>query len=139
MAPDARLAALLGEWTGTEEVRATAWTTAGTAQGALTIEPGPGGIVFDYVETRDGGHLVAHGVVAGDGFWWFDSYGFVPESPGSAQWEDGTLVLDRRSERGRTVLRLRAEGARLAVELDTAVPADAPLAPLVRGDYARRD
>lgn len=138
MAPDARLAALLGEWSGTEEVRATAWTAAGEARGALTIEPGPGGIVFDYVETRDDGHLVAHGVVAGDGFWWFDSSGFVPESPGSARWEGGSLVLDRRSERGRTILRLRTEGARLAVELDTAVPADAALVPLIRGDYARQ-
>lgn len=137
MAPDQRLANLLGDWSGSEELFATVWTDSGTARGSLTVEPGPDGIVFDYVELRDDGHLLAHAVVAGAGFWWFDSYGFTPHSPGSAEWEADTLVLDRRSDRGRTVMRLRPEGERLAVELDTAVPADADLAPLMRAVYTR--
>jgi hypothetical protein len=133
--------ALLGDWTGTEELFPTAWTEAGTARGALSVEPGPGGILLDYVESRDGAEgapLVAHGVVAGTGFWWFDTYGFTPAAPGSAEWVDENLVLERRSDRGRTVMRLRADGDRLVVELDTAVPADAALAPLVRGVYTRQ-
>lgn len=130
--------ALLGEWTGTEELFATAWTQAGTARGALTVEPGPDGILLDYVSQNDQGHLVAHGVVAGAGFWWFDTYGFTPTTPGSASWHGDVLVLDRRSDRGRTVMRLRADGERLALELDTAVPADADPLPLVRGTYTRQ-
>jgi hypothetical protein len=128
---------LLGEWKGDEELFATAWTAAGAAQGSIVVRPGPGGIHLDYVEVHGGGRLDAHGVVAADGFWWFDSYGFVPQTPGTAAWEGDVLVLDRRSERGRTVMRLHAEGDRLALELDTAVPADAELAPLVRGAYTR--
>jgi hypothetical protein len=132
-----RTASLFGEWKGEEELFATAWTAAGSAEGSIVVRPGPHGIHFDYVEVRDGGRLDAHAVVAGAGFWWFDSYGFVPQTPGTAVWEGDTLVLDRRSDRGRTVMRLRADAERLAVELDTAVPADADLAPLVSGTYSR--
>ncbi|WP_217184955.1 hypothetical protein [Streptomyces sp. AC495_CC817] len=137
MTPDRRLANLLGDWSGSEELFATAWTGAGAARGTLTVEPGPDGIVIDYVELRDDGHLLAHAVVSGGGFWWFDSHGFVPSSPGTAEWVDDALVLDRSSERGRTVMRLRPDAGRLAVELDTAVPADAELAPLMRATYER--
>ncbi|MFD4958102.1 hypothetical protein [Microbacterium sp. NPDC058389] len=139
MTSDPRYEALVGNWTGEEELFATAWTAAGTARGSIAVRPGPDGIHLDYVETHDGGRLDAHAVVAGGGFWWFDSYGFVPQTPGTAAWEDDTLVLDRRSDRGRTVMRLRAADGRLAVELDTAVPADAEPAPLVRGSYERTD
>jgi len=132
-----RIASLLGEWKGEEELSATAWTAAGTAQGSIVVRPGPDGIHFDYAEVRDGGRLDAHAVVAGAGFWWFDSYGFTPAAPGTAVWEGDALVLDRRSDRGRTVMRLRVDSERLTVELDTAVPADAALAPLVRGTYTR--
>ncbi|MBD3943073.1 hypothetical protein IF188_15365 [Microbacterium sp. NEAU-LLC] len=137
MASSPRFESLFGEWNGEEELFATAWTAAGAAQGSIVVRPGPDGIHFDYVEVRDGGRLDAHGVVAGAGFWWFDSYGFVPQAPGSAAWDGDTLVLDRSSDRGRTVMRLRRDGEGLAVELDTAVPADADLAPLVRGTYTR--
>ena len=141
MAPDPRLRRLLGDWTGTEELFPTEWTAAGSARGALSVEPGPDGILLDYVESRDGADgapLVAHAVVAGAGFWWFDTYGFTPEAPGTATWEGDALVLDRRSDRGRTVTRLRADGDRLSLELGTAVPADAEPAPLVRGVYTRQ-
>lgn len=138
MTPDARYADLLGDWSGSEELFPTAWTAAGTARGSLTVEPGPGGILFDYVELQDAGHLLAHAVIAGDDFWWFDSYGFTPEAPGSAEWIGDELVLDRRSPRGRTVMRLRRAGDALEVALDSAVPADADLAPLMRGTYARQ-
>ena len=141
MAPDPRLRRLLGDWTGTEELFPTEWTAAGSARGALSVEPGPDGILLDYVESRDGADgapLVAHAVIAGAGFWWFDTYGFTPEAPGTATWEGDALVLDRRSDRGRTVTRLRADGDRLSLELGTAVPADAEPAPLVRGVYTRQ-
>lgn len=139
MNPDPRYAGLLGDWSGDEELFPTPWTSAGTARGALTVEPGPGGILLDYVELQDAGHLLAHAVIAGSGFWWFDSYGFVPEAPGTATWEDDTLMLDRRSPRGRTLMRLRRDGEHLEVALDTAAPADAVPVPLMRATYARQE
>lgn len=130
---------MLGDWSGDEELFPTPWTSAGAARGALTVEPGPGGVLLDYVELQDERHLLAHAVIAGTGFWWFDSYGFLPQAPGSAAWDDETLVLDRRSDRGRTIMRLRRDGERLEVALDTAVPADAEPSPLMRASYARQD
>lgn len=130
--------ALLGTWLGEEEVLPTAWTSGGPAVGRLTIVRTAAGLTLDYVESADGRpDLVAHGVVAGDGWWWFDSYGFVPTTPGTAEWKGDSLVLERSSERGRTVLRLRRVGDELELASDTAGPGDAVLQPLVRGRYRR--
>jgi hypothetical protein len=138
MISDDQLSGLLGGWTGEERLSATAWTAAGTAQGTLSISAGPGGgLLIDYAEDRDGARMAGHGVLAGDGWWWFDSYGFIPATPGTAAWRDGELVLERRSDRGRTVTVLRIVGGYLEQRIDTAVPADAPLVPLLRASYAR--
>jgi hypothetical protein len=138
MIGDDQLSALIGEWTGDEQLSATAWTTAGTARGMLSIVAGPGGgLLVDYAEERDGARMTGHGVLSGEGWWWFDSYGFTPVTPGTAAWKDGELILERRSDRGRTVTVLRIAGGRLEQRIDSAVPADAPLVPLLRGTYAR--
>ncbi|MDL9979690.1 hypothetical protein [Microbacterium candidum] len=139
MEPDERIASLIGRWSGDEEVSATAWTAAGVAHAELTITPAPGGLVLDYRETRDDGEMTGHGVVSGDGWWWFDSYGFVPAAPGSATWAADSLVLERRSDRGRNVMRLARDGERLTMRLAAAVPADGEVEPLVAGNYARAD
>jgi len=129
---------LVGTWVGEEQVHPTAWTSGGPATGRLTISRTAAALVLDYAESAvDRPDLVAHGVVAGEAWWWFDSYGFVPTQPGTATWEDATLVLERRSERGRSVLRLRRAGEELELESDTATPPEAPLQPLVRGRYRR--
>lgn len=138
MAVDERYAALVGEWTGVEEVFSTAWTDAGHAQGALSIAPGPGGIIIDYVEQRDDATLTAHGVVSGDGFWWFDTAGFVPTQPGMAGWQDDLLVLDRHGAGGRTVMGLHPVGGALVVNIATATAEDPALKPLVSGRYTQR-
>jgi hypothetical protein len=137
---DVQLSAMLGAWEGEEELFATAWTAAGTARGKLSVAAGPGGgLIVDYTEDRDGAMMTAHGVVSAGGWWWFDSYGFTPAAPGTAEWRDGDLVLTRSSERGRTVTVLRVLDGRLEQEVDTAGPADGPLVPLLRGRYARQD
>ena len=139
MSGDDRLAAMFGAWEGDEELSATAWTDAGKARGTVSVQGGPGGgLVLDYAEDRDGSIMTGHGVVFGDGWWWFDSYGFTPTAPGTAEWRGDELVLTRRSERGKTVTVLRIRDGRLEQDLDTAVPADAPLVPLLRGSYARK-
>ncbi len=138
MAVDERYARVVGEFAGDEEQFATEGTTAGHAQGVLSITPGPNGIIIDYVQTRDEGRFVAHGVVAGDGFWWFDTAGFVPERPGVAGWQDDLLVLDRSSERGRTVMGLHPVDGGLALTIATATADDPTLKPLLSGRYTRR-
>ena len=140
MSSDDQLAAMLGAWEGDEELSATAWTEAGKARGTISVNAGPsGGLILDYAEDRDGATMTGHGVVFGTGWWWFDSYGFTPAAPGTAEWRDGQLVLVRSSERGRTVTVLRLRDGRLEQEIDTAVPADGPLVPLLRGSYTRRN
>lgn len=134
-----KLAGLFGVWAGDEEISATAWTEAGSAQATITVAAGPGGLILDYAEERDGATMTAHGAVSGDGWWWFDSYGFIPAAPGTAQWQEDELVLDRRSERGRTMTVLRVRAGRLEQEIATAVPADGPLVPLLRGVHVRRE
>ncbi|REJ05573.1 DUF1579 domain-containing protein [Microbacterium bovistercoris] len=132
-----RLEKLHGRWTGEEEVFATAWTPAGHAQASLHLAPGPGdALIIDYSETRADGAMAGHGVVLGDGWWWFDSYGFVPASPGTATWTDGELVLERSSERGRNVMVLASDGEVLTMRL-AAASGDGELQPLVAGVYRR--
>jgi hypothetical protein len=79
------------------------------------------------------------GVLVGDHWWWFDSYGYTANQPGEASWDDAdsTLVLERRSERGRTVMRLRIENGALRQEIFTANPADTALALMLSGGYDR--
>jgi len=134
-----KLLALCGTWIGSEQLLETAWTPAGTAAGEFVITAAPSGVtVIDYAETRDGSTaLSGHGVVAGEGWWWFDSYGFMPLEPGVARWDQDTLELERRSERGRTVMRLELREQTLHCEIVSAVPADAELAQMLIGRYER--
>jgi hypothetical protein len=80
---------------------------------------------WEDAEDRDGTTMTAHGVVFGDGWWWFDSYGFTPTAPGTAEWRGGTLILTRRRDRGRTMTAIRCAHGRLEQHVDAAVPADA--------------
>ncbi len=131
---------LVGTWTGEERLLPTPWTSAGTAQGTFVIAEAPhGGVSIDYTGTRDGSvALSGHGVLVDQGWWWFDSFGFVPMHPGSASWDDASLLLERRSERGRTIVRLQVQDGRLHHEIRTAVPADAEPIPMLVGEYERR-
>ena len=135
-----KLTELIGSWAGEESLLASAWGAAGTAEGTLRFTPAPaGGLLVDYAETREGTiTLTGHGVLCADAWWWFDSYGFIPHEPGDAHWDDATLVLSRKSERGRSVMRLWLDGAELQMLIDSAVPADAELIPMLKGRYRRR-
>jgi hypothetical protein len=131
-----KLTQFLGGWEGAEQLFATAWTPAGQAQAVVTLSPGPNdALLLDYVEERDGMTMTGHGVIAAGAWWWFDSYGFTPTTPGTSRWESGELILERSSERGRTTTTLAIVDGRLEQRIDTAVPADAELTPLLRGTY----
>ncbi|UJP11106.1 hypothetical protein L2X99_05885 [Microbacterium sp. KUDC0406] len=118
---------------------ATAWTPAGRAHADLALSSGPGGaLIVDYAETRTDSAMAGHGVVLGEGWWWFDSYGFVPTAPGTAAWIDGELILERSSERGRNVMVLASDGEVLTMRL-SAASGDGDLQPLVAGVYHRSE
>jgi hypothetical protein len=139
MIGDDQLTQFLGRWAGAEQLFPTAWTPAGQAQAVVTLTPGPNdALLLDYVEERDGMTMTGHGVIAAGAWWWFDSYGFTPTTPGTARWEGGELILERSSERGRTTTTLAIVDGRLEQRIDSAVPADAELAPLLRGTYTRQ-
>ena len=129
----------IGSWVGEECLRPTAWTESGVAEGTFVIAEAPlGGVLIDYTETRDGQIVLrGHGVLAEQGWWWFDSFGYVPTTPGAASWHDNSLVLERSSERGRTTMRLWIEDDALHQEIETAVPAAAEFAPMLFGRYER--
>jgi hypothetical protein len=59
----------------------------------------------------------------------------VPTSPGTARWQDQRLVLERSSVRGRTVTTLELVGGNLVQRIETAVPAEGELIPLLHGGY----
>jgi hypothetical protein len=102
----------------------------------VTLTPGPNdALLLDYVEDRDGTTMTGHGVIVAGAWWWFDSYGFTPTTPGTARWERGELILERSSDRGRTTTTLTIVDGKLEQRIDAAVPADAELAPLLRGTY----
>jgi hypothetical protein len=63
---------------------------------------------------------------------------FRRRSAGSRARAGDELVLSRSSERGRTVNVFRVRDGQLEQEIVTAVPADGPLVPMLRGSYTRR-
>jgi hypothetical protein len=134
-----KLTPFVGSWVGKERLLPTPWTPVGVAAGTFEIAGAPhGGYVIDYTETRDGSTVMhAHSVLVDQSWWWFDSFGFVPTEPGSASWDGNILVLERRSERGRTIMRLEIRDGTLHHEIQTAVPADVELMLMLVGQYQR--
>ncbi|MFD8494044.1 DUF1579 family protein [Amycolatopsis sp. NPDC059657] len=113
------LTALIGTWTGEEELAASAWAPASTAVATVRYRLALNGfaVIQEYEQRRaDGGGLLGHNVftvdpATGDTLWYgFDSYGFPPMSPGRGGWDNGTLVLEKRTERGVARHRLTPDG-----------------------------
>jgi hypothetical protein len=136
MIGDNQLSRFLGRWSGAEQIFPTAWTAAASAHAVLEFAAGPSGsLLLDYTARQANGTLSGHGVITAAAWWWFDSYGFIPETPGTARWERGELILERSSVRGRTTTTLAIAGADLVQRIDSAVPPEAELTPLMRGSY----
>ncbi len=97
-----KLAAFTGEWVGEEVVGQSRWFEAGPAQGFVSARIGLGGfyLIQDYRQERGGKTIFSgHGLVTFDRedgrykMFWYDSVGFVPESPAVGHWKDNGLVL----------------------------------------------
>lgn len=104
-----RLHRLAGHWSGVETLAATPWMAGGTAQAIVETRIGLGGffVLQDYRQLRDGIEtLAAHAVLGWNAeasqvtMFWFDSIGYVPETPATGAWQGDTLVLLRSSRRG---------------------------------------
>ncbi|WP_053227021.1 DUF1579 domain-containing protein [Solirubrobacter soli] len=125
-----RLAALAGEWEGTEELAPSPWSPGGTAQARMTLSVAAGGfaLVQDY---RSDTGLTGHGVfsVSGDEVLhhWFDSFGFPVEAPARGGFDGEALVVERTSPRGtnRTTFALADGELRQRIEFDEKTIAEA--------------
>ncbi|MDX8478232.1 DUF1579 family protein [Mesorhizobium sp. VK24D] len=115
-----RLQALVGAWRGEEDVAATQWTDAGTAEAEVLAEAEFGGlfVVQRYRQKREGTVSFAARSVFGfdqaNGVWTmhqFDSMGFVPAAPATGVWHGDELVLERSSPRGSARVTYSLDGA----------------------------
>ncbi|MDQ0756950.1 DUF1579 domain-containing protein [Arthrobacter sp. B3I4] len=107
-APEA-LEAFLGQWSGTTQWEATAWGPARTASAEVVFARAAAGlaVTMSYRHTdADGSRTDGVGVFTVDrsrpDILWYhvNSLGLPPERPARASWQDGTLTIERRSDRG---------------------------------------
>ncbi|WP_195907883.1 hypothetical protein [Microbacterium gorillae] len=136
MSTPAALAPFVGTWVGREHLAVAGSVVEASARFDVAEVPGIG-VFVEYRQDRADGSLTGRGIIAGDGWWWFDSNGARPEEPGTARVVDGVLVLDRDTDASRTVVRLSIQDDALVQMLDVAAPPEGPLQPTVRGSYLR--
>ncbi|AND67631.1 hypothetical protein ATSB10_01770 [Dyella thiooxydans] len=137
---------MAGRWEGEERISATRWGPAGLARGFIEarIELGGRVLVQDYRQQRDGHPaLQVHAVFATGAdhrvaLYWFDSYGFVPQEPAGGAWQDGMLVIVRRSPRGETRHRYTLQDAKcFRLELASSFDQGANWEPVMEATYHR--
>ena len=112
------LEAFLGHWSGTTQWEATAWGPARTSAAEVVFTPAAAGlaVTMSYRHSEaDGTRIDGVGVFTVDpdhpGTLWYhvNSMGLPPEAPARAGLQDGTLTIERRSERGTARHTLRVE------------------------------
>ena len=103
------LETFLGRWAGTTQWEATPWGPARTAAAEIIFARAAAGLAVTqtYRHTEaDGTRSEGHGVFTmdpdrPDTLWYHvNSMGLPPEAPARASWHEGTLTLERRSDRG---------------------------------------
>ncbi|HEU4671217.1 MAG TPA: DUF1579 domain-containing protein [Dyella sp.] len=137
---------MAGRWEGEERICATRWGPAGQAHGLIDarFDWDARVLLQDYRQQRDGQvALQAHAVFVAEPegrvlLYWFDSYGFVPQEPAAGAWQDGSLVIVRRSPRGQTQHRYTPlDAQRFRLELASSFDAGASWEPVMAADYRR--
>lgn len=142
-----RLYALAGEWVGEEQLAASRWSAGGPATARVSARVDLEGfyLVQDYTEQVDGRTSIqVHAVFAWDEeqrqylLYWFDSYGFAPQMPGSGQWQGDTLTLTRTSSRGMARYSYRFENAdAYRLKLENSFDSGQSWQPVMEGVYRR--
>ena len=142
-----RLQALAGEWIGEEQLAPSRWSAGGLASARVKARVDLEGyyLVQDYTEEVEGRvSIQVHAVFAWDEeqrqylLYWFDSYGFAPQAPGSGQWQGDSLVLTRSSSRGMARHSYRFEGPdRYRLRLENSFDGGQSWQPVMDGVYRR--
>lgn len=143
----ARLARMVGEWSGDEQLEPSPWGPGGTARGHGIYRMVTDGmaLVQDYEEVKDGATAFrGHGIFAIDPqngdvlWWWFDSMGFPPDGPARGRWHGDTLTLEKSSPRGdsRYVYRLINDD-QYDFSIENRFPGQDDFCFFMRGSYAR--
>jgi hypothetical protein len=141
------LKAFVGDWTGTEELAASAWAPASTARAECDYRLTLNGfaLIQQYRQHReDGSEFLGHNVFTadpqtGETLWYgFDSYGFPPESPARGDWTGTTLILEKKTARGVARHRLTPDGDTLTHEIDVRMGEDHEFSPFLRAWYTRK-
>jgi hypothetical protein len=142
------LKAFVGDWTGTEDLAASAWAPASTARAECEyrLELNGFALIQQYRQHReDGSEFLGHNVFTadpqtGETLWYgFDSYGFTPESPARGGWTGTTLTLEKKTPRGVARHRLTPDGDTLTHEIDIRLGEDREFSPFLRGRYTRKN
>ena len=142
-----RLHAFSGDWTGEEQLAASHWSSGGpaTARVSARVELGGWYVEQHYEETLNGAPgIQVHAVFGWDEekgqvlLYWFDSYGFAPQTPGVGQWQGDTLVLVRTSSRGMARHSYRFESSDLYhLVLENSFDGGQSWQPVMSGSYRR--
>ena len=141
-----RLAALAGEWEGDEVVGPSSWFEAGPARGFMSARLALGGfyLIQEYRQERAGKVIFSgHALVTFDREdgrykrFWFDSVGYVPESPAVGHWTGNTLLLRQATLRGTVRQTFRFESDESYAMLLQFSPDDEGWSDLITGTYRR--
>jgi hypothetical protein len=110
-----RLVTLVGTWDGTGTLAPNPWAASGGVRMTWTVRADQTGyhLLHQYVETRaDGSVFELNGMLLADpnddGYLWIaiDSYGFSPIPPAKGKWLDGTLLLEKSTQKGKGIVKL---------------------------------
>lgn len=140
-----RFLPLLGQWTGQERQEASPWGPATTARASFVFRLDVGGtaVVQDYRQVRaDGGEFLGHGVFLAEPgseqlLWWFFDSTAQPPVPAGGGWQEGALVLEKVTGRGRARHRFRAAEDRLDYAVHLRLGSAAEWSPFLTGAYRR--
>jgi hypothetical protein len=145
-AEHARLARLVGDWSGEENLSPSPWGPGGTAFGRFQFRNGVDGMALlqDYEEEKEGKvSFRGHGVfivdpVNGDVvWWWFDSLGFAPDPPARGSWDGDTLRLEKHTPRGAARYTFDFESDSLRFRIENRFAGEQEFSEFMRGRYRR--
>lgn len=142
----ARLARLVGEWSGDEQLSPSPWGPGGAAIGRFQFRTGVDGMVLlqDYEEAKEGQVVFrGHGVFIVDPlthdivWWWFDSLGFAPDPPARGRWDDDTLRMEKHTPRGAARYTFALDADALSFRIENRFAGQDDYVEFMRGQYVR--
>lgn len=144
----AKLLAFVGEWEGHEELSPSPWSAGGPAFGRMSFRSDLDGfaVIQEYIEQVESKIVFrGHGVLTVDTqskeilWYWFDSYGFPPESPARGRFEGDVLTLDRVTARGASRHTYKITPSSCELSIENKFPNDSDFKLFMKGKYARKD